>query len=72
MILPVLFAALATGQKYCPPNVKGVVCFHEAHFHCPPNMTPTAHGCWNGHRLLVYRYTTKRTTSAVVGVRRRS
>lgn len=72
MILPLLFAALATGPTDCPPKVKGVVCFHEAHIHCPPNMTLTPAGCRDGHRMFVYRYTTKRTTSAVVGVRHRS
>ena len=67
MIVSLMVAALAAGQSECPAKVKGVVCYHQAQFRCPPKMKRTRKGCWDGQRLYVYRYTTKRTSSAIVG-----
>jgi hypothetical protein len=68
LVVSLMVAALAVGGAECPTKVKGVACYHTTHFHCPPNMKRTPQGCWDGHRLFAYRYTTKRTTSAIIGI----
>ena len=67
----VLAAALAGGRVDC---TRMPSCHHEPTFKCPPgpNWKRTAQGCWDGHKMYVYRYTTKRTSFAVVGNRRHS
>ena len=46
-------------------------CHHESTFKCPlgPNWKRTAHGCWDGHRFYVYKYTIRRTSLDVTGYR---
>ena len=69
MIASLIIATLAAGQANCPPKTKTSVCYHEIAFKCPPKWKRTAQGCWDGHRLYVYKYTTKRTTLDIVGSR---
>ena len=69
MVALLIIATLAAGDTDCAAKAKASVCYHEMNFKCPPGpkWKRTAQGCWDGHRLYVYKYTTKRTTLDVVG-----
>lgn len=73
MIALLIIATLAVGHANCPAKTKASVCYHEVNFKCPPGLKwkHTAQGCWDGHRLYVYKYTTKRTSRNIVGSRHR-